>query len=180
MRLSAVRALIAVALVVLLSSSSLGHAIRPDAAAAESPFSPNVRVTDGQSPFPHQVEPTLVIDPTGRLLLGWKEAFTPAGPGRRVGFARSVDGGLSWSTNILMDRENASRNQSDPWLAVDELGRTYYARLEFADDGGGDVRVSRSDDGGLVWGPIANADDRPGFADKESMTSDGAGTMYVA
>ncbi len=69
-----------------------------------SPFLDNVRITDGPSPFPYQVEPYIVIDSFGTLFVGWKEAFTPEGPGRRVGFASSQDGGLTWSPNELMKR----------------------------------------------------------------------------
>ncbi|MEE9601019.1 MAG: exo-alpha-sialidase [Thermoplasmata archaeon] len=154
-----------------------------EVADAPSPFYPNVRVTDGRSAFPHQVEPFIVVDGERRLFVGWKEAETADGPGARVGFSRSLDGGLTWSTNALMELLDTSpgRRQSDPWLVVDERGRLYYARLEYtADLVGNGVTVSRSDDGGETWGPIVDVDDRRDFADKESMANDGNGTVYVA
>jgi hypothetical protein len=153
----------------------------PPVVAAATAFVPNIRITDDSSPLPHQVEPFLVRDGQGRLFVGWKEAETADGPGARVGFARSLDGGLTWSPNVLMDRVNPNRRQSDPWLAVDASDRLYYARLEYAADLRQDgVMVSRSDDGGASWGPIADVDDRSGFADKESLASDGNGSLYVA
>ena len=145
-----------------------------------SPFLDNVRITDGSSPFPYQVEPYIVLDSLGTLFVGWKEAFTPDGPGRRVGFARSQDGGLTWSPNELMERRLFNGFQSDPWLVVDESDRLYYARLDFEDGPGNGIAVTHSDDGGEAWSPIAEVDDQPGFADKESMASDGAGTLYLA
>jgi len=143
-------------------------------------FEPNVRVTDGSTPFLFQVEPYVAVDPANRLFVGWKEADTADGPGIRVGFARSFDGGLSWSPNVLMDR--LYRFQTDPWLALDELGRLYYARLEFSESlfQSQGVAVSRSDDAGATWGPVADADDiRLAFVDKSSIMSDGDGRLYV-
>ena len=175
---------IAVAIVALAVCLNAGPAeVSGDAnqrtTAEPPPFFPNVRITDGTAPFPHQVEPYIIVDARGRLVVGWKEAPTADGPGRRVGVARSLDGGPTWSPNVLMALANPGRNQSDPWLTTDPQNRTYFARLEYLENES-TVVVSRSDDGGLTWGPMSAADDRPGFADKESMVVDGTGTLYVA
>ncbi len=145
-----------------------------------SPFLDNVRITDGSSPFPYQVEPYIVMDSLGTLFVGWKEALTPDGPGRRVGFASSQDGGRTWSPNELMERHASDRFQSDPWLVVDESDRLYYSRLDFENGPGNGIAVTHSDDGGGSWSPIVEVDDQSGFADKESLTSDGNGTLYLA
>lgn len=148
---------------------------------AVPPFPSNVRVAGAGRPVPHQVEPYLVVDSRDRLFIGWKEAETAEGPGWRVGFARSLDHGFAWSAPVLMAGTTPSRGQSDPWLAVDEHDRLYYARLDYAPGGDeGGVVVSRSDDGGETWGPPVDVHDRPHFADKESMVSDGNGTLYLA
>ena len=144
------------------------------------PFVDNVRITDGSSPFPYQVEPYVVVDSQGILFVGWKEALLPDGPGRRVGFASSRDGGLTWSLNELMERRASNRFQSDPWLVVDESDRLYYARLDFEDGPANGVAVTHTDDGGSSWSALVEVDDRAGFADKESMASDGNGTLYLA
>ena len=150
----------------------------PIATAAPSPdpgFTPNVRVTDGTTPFSHHVEPFVVVDAQGRLFVGWKEADTSDGVGVRVGFSRSLDGGATWSPNILMDR--MYRSQSDPWLALDDSGRLYFGRLEFSEAllQNQGVVVSRSGDGGASWGAPSDADDLPlAFVDKSSLASDGA------
>lgn len=142
-------------------------------------FDENVRVTDGSSPFSNQVEPYVVIDSHGALFVGWKEANAPDGPGRRVGFARSEDGGVTWSPNVLMDRRASTRFQSDPWLAVDDADRLYYSRMEFESGLVNGVVVSYSDDAGRSWSRIGEVDDQPGFADKDSIATDGH-TVYVA
>ncbi len=149
-------------------------------ATFSSPSLDNARITDGTSPFPHQVEPYIVIDSLGTLFVGWKEAFTPDGPGRRVGFARSQDGGLTWSPNELMERRASNRFQSDPWLVLDESDRLYYSRLDFENGPGNGIAITHSDDGGGSWSPIVEVDDQSGFADKESLASDGNGTLYLA
>lgn len=144
-------------------------------------FDPNVRITDGSSPSPHQVEPSLAVDAAGRLFVGWKEAETEEGQGASVGVSRSLNGGATWSANVLMDR--LYKFQTDPWLALDESGRLYFARLEFSEarfqrQG---VAVSRSDDGGVTWGPIADADDLSvAFVDKSSIATSADGRAYVA
>ncbi len=158
----------------------------PDEAALSqsftaSPFAPNVVVAGPGRPVPHQVEPYIVVDSRNRLFVGWKEAETAEGPGWRVAFARSLDRGQGWSAPKLMATLIPSRHQSDPWLVVDEADRLYYARLDYEAEGAGSgVTVSRSDDAGETWGPPVDVQDQPNFADKESMTSDGNGTLYLA
>src|SRR5437016_10715314 len=47
------------------------------APTAVAPFYPNVKITDGSSPFAWQVEPTMVINETGTIFVGWKETTGP-------------------------------------------------------------------------------------------------------
>ncbi|MFQ5918602.1 MAG: exo-alpha-sialidase [Thermoplasmata archaeon] len=152
----------------------------PHAASLASPFLENVRITDGSSPFQYQVEPYIAVNSSGTLFVGWKEALTDDGPGRRVGFASSQDGGQTWSSNLLMDRRSGTGFQSDPWLVVDETDRLYFVRLEFENGPVNGIGVTHSDDGGESWSPITDVDDQSGFADKEAMASDGNGTLYLA
>lgn len=150
------------------------------AASPVAPFSTNVQITDGATGFPQHVEPTLVVDPDGVLYAGWKEALTPEGRGQRVAFSRSEDGGRTWSANELKATAEPGWLQSDPWLTLDEDGGLHYASLEYSSDGReGGVTVTNSADGGGTWSAPVQVDDRAGFADKESMASDGNGSLYV-
>jgi hypothetical protein len=143
----------------------------------------NVRLTDASSGFPFQAEPSIVVDGQGRIFAGWKE-MNEIGGGNRVGFGRSLDGGRTWERS-LVEVATPDQGQSDPWLALDESDRIYYARTQtvchdFRDCRTPGLVVSRSDDGGLVWGPMVNIHNRPDFADKASIQGDGNGTIYAS
>lgn len=175
LRLAVLASLAAIAL--LISAAPAFHS----RAAAAAPFATNVRLTDGTTPYPQHVEPTLVVDSQGTLYAGWKEAYTHNGPGQRVAFARSTDGGTTWSANALMNTLSSGWLESDPWLVSDGSGAIHYARIEYLGNlTQSGVTVSSSSDGGRTWSTSANADDRPGFADKDSMAGDGNGSLYVA
>lgn len=123
----------------------------------------------------------MVVDAQGTIYVGWKEANTPSGPGQRVAFSRSEDGGATWTVGALMDTITPENLASDPWLVTDASGKLYYARLDYAPNGTeGSLAVSTSTDGGRTWTSPSNPDDRRGFADKESMAYDGNGNLYVA
>src|SRR5207253_11044388 len=99
-----------------------------------APFYPNVKITDGSSPFAWQVEPTMVINETGTVFVGWKETTGPDAAGVRVGASYSTDQGLSWAPNMLMNQSHPSNVQcqnSDPWMALAPDRRVQYAYLEF-------------------------------------------------
>lgn len=85
----------------------------PGPAPAYVPFTPNVRVNNVNLGYDYEVEPTMAIDSTGKIYVGWKEAFTASGGGQRVAFAYSTDGGATFSTNVLMGLARLSL-QSDP------------------------------------------------------------------
>jgi hypothetical protein len=144
----------------------------------------NVRVTDASSGFPFQAEPSIILDGQGRIFAGWKE-MKEIGGANRVGFGRSLDGGRTWERS-LVEVATPDQGQSDPWLALDESDRVYYARTQgvcpnfrdYCPNPG--LIVSRSDDGGLMWGPMVNIHIRPDFADKASIQGDGNGTIYAS
>jgi hypothetical protein len=146
-------------------------------------FGTNIRVTDGTSPYTDQVEPTMVILSDGRILVGWKEADSHNGPGRRVGFAYSTDGGISYTPNILMARMSTDNAQSDPWLVADADDSAYFVWIEFNDiaqnyppEG---IGVSKTTDGGVTWATPVNAADTPEFDDKETACIDSDGNLYI-
>jgi hypothetical protein len=84
-----------------------------------------------------------------------------------IGFAASLDGGVSW-THGFLPATTAASTPSGPFFALSDASVAYDARdgvwlisyLALHKSGGGvvDVMVSRSTDGGLTWGaPVAVA-----------------------
>ncbi|MFX0170261.1 MAG: sialidase family protein, partial [Candidatus Hodarchaeota archaeon] len=142
-------------------------------------FGRNVNVIDGSSPYSHQVEPTMTILSSGRILVGWKEAPEPAGPGYRVGFAYSTDTGQSFSSNILVAPTEPGRHQSDPWLVSDHQDHVYFVFLDFFSDTDSGIGVAKTLDGGDTWLPTVDASDTVGFDDKETACVDPAGNLYI-
>ena len=149
------------------------------APAAYVPFSPNIRVNSVNfGGFNYQVEPTMVINSTGTIFVGWKEAFTHNGGGQRVGFSYSTTGGDTWAPNILMPLATLSL-QSDPWLTVTRDDRVFFSRIEY--DGTsfpGGIAITNTTDG-VAWGTTWFLDDTPRFADKQSHANDAAGNVYM-
>ncbi len=146
-------------------------------------FGTNIQVTDGTSPYTNQVEPTMAILSDGRILVGWKEAETHNGAGRRVGFTSSTDGGMTYTPNSLMPRISSDNFQSDPWLVADANDNAYFVFIEYNDyyetnppEG---VGVAKTTDGGETWSAPVNAADTPYFDDKETACIDSEGNMYI-
>lgn len=151
-------------------------------AASAIPLFPNVRIMDGSSPFAWQVEPTMVLNRSGTIYVGWKEASSSDGPGRRVGFSYSEDDGATWAPNILMPQNHTGEGcaNSDPWMALAADDAVHYAYLEYECGSGIDFTSTRD---GREWGPvnyIPSADPFGGLADKESLTVDPFGRLYAA
>ena len=131
------------------------------------------------SPLAHQEEPFVVVDGQGRLVAGWKEMNAPAGF-NRVAFARSTDGGVTWTEPELLAPLVPGGRQTDPWIAVDESDRFYFTTTESVDGSPPMLRavIRRSEDGGVSWG-APSAVYEGGVADKEMIASDRNGTLYV-
>ena len=147
-------------------------------------FGSNIKVNRNSTDYTDQVEPTMAILSSGRILVGWKEAEDHRGPGKRVGFAYSDDDGAKFSDYILMEQlaSTITFTQSDPWLVADANDTVYFVFLQA--DGGyhqkGDIAVAKTTDGGTTWEPAVNCSDTSGFDDKETATVDSDGNLYVA
>ncbi len=144
-----------------------------------SSFSTNVRVNSGGTPYAWQVEPTMVAADNGRIQVGWKEANSAEGGGQKVAHSYSSNGGTTWSPSLLMATDNLNAQASDPWLIKDGQGRIHFTRLEY-DSGGtiSGITTSTTTDG-VSWGPANYMDDLPNFADKETVTADANGVLYM-
>jgi|GEM_PF-1892967 len=151
--------------------------------AATIPVFSNVRVTDGSSGFTDQVEPTMVVNSSGTIFVGWKETNGEEAAGIRVGASYSTDGGSTWAPNILMNQSHPPSqgcHNSDPWMALGPDDRVHYAYLEYdcsASPGG--IDVSNTTDG-ATWGAVHYFDGLGGLSDKDSLAVDSNGRLYSA
>jgi hypothetical protein len=105
---------------------------------------------------------------------------------RRVGYAASFDGGITWAENLF--EEPTYPWHSDPGLTVDADGNFYAVILSYVSiNQENGLFVYRSTDGGLTWGgPVTVVNGVPNvFEDKELIACDRTGgsndgNLYVA
>lgn len=136
--------------------------------ALSVPFFPNVKVTDGSSPYAWQVEPTMVVNRSGTIFVGWKETSGSEAAGIRVGSSYSTDQGLTWAPNILMNQSHPDQNchNSDPWMALAPDDRVHYAYLEYDCQSYFDITNTTT---GQDWGQVHSVIGNGGLVDKDSM-----------
>jgi hypothetical protein len=146
-----------------------------------------------------QVEPDLAQDPNdpGSLVAVFQEGRFPDGAAVAAGYARTSDGGSSWSHGELPHLTTATggpyERAGDHVAAYGPDGSAYVATTafdgEFVPDRRSALAVIRSNDGGTHWrDPIfiqRNRDlhvfnDNPAIAVDTSPTSPFAGRIYVA
>jgi hypothetical protein len=117
-------------------------------------FGSNVRV-DSDISGAWQQEPSLAVSGENVYAV-WRD--------RRNGnddiyFARSTDGGNSFGSDVRVDDDTTTAQQSYPRLAIDELGNIYVVWQDYR-NGNYDVYFSYSTDGGLTFGDgLLNSND---------------------
>jgi BNR repeat-like domain len=154
-------------------ASALSVNCRPDSPVGLRAATSNMRLSV-RTAFPYHEEPSIAIDNAGRLFVGWKDMELPASA-NQVAFARSLDGGLTWSVPVQREPMVSGSAQSDPWLRVGPSGVLIYAQ-----QGACTLAVATSPDAGATWTTPVSVHDRAGCADKESMSSDGRANVYLA
>lgn len=177
---------VAIASWVAIPSGFAGSDATPTSTEPEIPvpgstpaFFPNTKITDGTSPYDWQVEPTMVVNESGQIFVGWKETDSPEAAGIRVGFSYSTDEGQFWAPNILMEQSHPDQgcHNSDPWLARGPDDRVHFAYLEYDCDSG--ITVSNTTNG-EEWGTPHYLRGAGGLSDKESLAVDPNGRLYLA
>lgn len=142
---------------------------------------PNLRISDNTF-FVHQEEPSIAIDPFGKLYVGWKEMDFPAGV-NRVAFSASADNGETWTRPTLMAL-GSGNGASDPSLATDASGAVVFARvhttnaLPWIDPWR--IVISRSTNGGLSWSDAVVVNQGTTGADKPSLHRASDGNLFLA
>jgi hypothetical protein len=147
----------------------------PQAAPARVTLGPytaiqvNVGATGTNIPGDAANEPSIAIDPTAanRIVIGWRQFDNVASNFRQAGVARSIDGGRTWTADVL----EPLAFRTDPVLATDALGTFYYLSLTSDPNGVYVCDLFTSTDGGITWsGPVPAAG-----GDKQWMAVDGSG-----
>jgi len=73
----------------------------------------------------------------------------------RIWFARSIDGGSTWSARVKINNQSSLNDQFNPFLAVDEtngtIGAIYYDTVNDPNRKKTDVYYQMSSDGGVTW-----------------------------
>ena len=143
--------------------------------------SKNTLLSTDDSNWNHHVEPMIAISDNGTLFVGWKNADTHYGPGKNVGIVKSINNGVSWTTPLDMPTYNGlNTEQSDPWLVWHNQS-IYYAYIEWQPENIANlsqVTVAKSDGDITEWA-ITSASNGSYFADKETMTIDDNGIIYI-
>lgn len=151
-----------------------------NAPATTQPFFPNIRVTDGSSGFTDQVEPTMAVNHSGTIFVGWKETNGDTAAGLRVGASYSLDQGATWAPNTLMNQSHPNQgcHNSDPWMALAPDDRVQYAYLEYDCNPTG-LNVANTTDG-KTWSNPHFMPGGGGLTDKDSIVVDPFGRIYAA
>jgi hypothetical protein len=138
-----------------------------------------------------EVEPWVDVDPTdtSHLIAGWQQDRFSNGGSKSLMSGYSENGGASWTSVVVPGIDICSGGTgtfafdraSDPWVTIAPDGTAYFQSLSFNNDepcgAGGDnaLLVSKSDNGGVTWGPpqvqIFDTDGQL-FNDKNSMRAD--------
>ncbi|MBC7224766.1 MAG: exo-alpha-sialidase, partial [Anaerolineae bacterium] len=105
-------------------------------------------------------------------------------------YARSTDGGTTWSANVRLNDAPGTATQTDPVLVVSPDGSSIYVAWKDGrntDSAPGssndwDIYLARSTDGGLTWGANVRVDDGPPGTNQTqpALAMDDAGTLYAA
>ena len=125
--------------------------------------------------------PAMAVSSNGTIYASW--------PDYRAGnhdilFARSADGGATWSRSVRLNDDSTLAPQWMPDLALDPYGGIHVAWMDDR-DGVHNVYYVNSTDGGTAWGPNVRVTDaptplsytRPG--DYLAIESDRLGNVYV-
>jgi hypothetical protein len=110
-------------------------------------FSPNVRVnfvgSDGHWP-------AIAVDNHGNIFVAWQDSSSSSG----IYLAKSVDGGISFGTNVKVNDGPMGSTVNSPSMVVDRNGAVYIVWEDNRDrqlSGGSDIYFARSRNGGASF-----------------------------
>ena len=121
--------------------------------------------------------PTIACDAAGTLHLAWEEYLFITAIEYHIGYARSLDGGVTWTNRQFVNGGAASTQRGNPDIAVNPSND--YVHLVWDDDRTGTRTIFHavSSDSGVTWGTPAAILEGPAF--EPSIAVDGDGVAYV-
>ncbi len=125
-----------------------------------------------------QTLPSLAVDRNGTIYAAWQDYRRNQAD---IYFAKSTDGGQTFSRNLRVNDDIGRAGQLYPSIAVDARGRLYLAWHDFR-KGNQDIYFSRSTDGGKTFSRNIRVNDDQGTAGQfnPSLGVDAEGTVYLA
>ncbi|MEW5987609.1 MAG: sialidase family protein [Chloroflexota bacterium] len=141
-------------------------------------WSAGVRVNDDLGTAA-QYQPTIALSRDGdTVYAAWRDE---RGPSADVYFARSTNGGVTWSANVRVNDDVGLTVQERPTLAGGDDDKVYLAWTDRR-NGQADIFFSLSTDGGSTWGANVQVNDDGGVAAQNfpSLDVDEVGRLYLA
>jgi len=123
-------------------------------------FDRNVKVTD-EFGSAGQLYPSMAVSPDGTISLAWHDHRKGNAD---IFFAKSTDGGESFSRNMMVSDDETETHQFNPSLTVDQNGHIYVAWHDLRNDSQPDIYIGKSVDGGRSFGPSIKVSDDPSSA----------------
>jgi hypothetical protein len=140
-------------------------------------FSENKRVNDDIG-NEDQKNPKIAVDSKGDIYIVWEDLRSAATID--IYFAKSTDGGNTFSTNKRIDDDVSNAGQIVPSIAVDDIDNIYIVWEDFRNLMS-DIYFSNSIDGGNTFSPNKMVNDFSDFDIRSwpSVAASGNGNIYV-
>ena len=141
-------------------------------------FDRNVKVTD-EFGSAGQLYPSMAVSPDGAIYLAWHDHRKGNAD---IFFAKSTDGGESFSQNLRVSDDETDTHQFNPSLTVDQNGHIYIAWHDLRNNSQPDIYFGKSVDGGQSFGQNTKVSDDPSgaFQFHPSIGVTSKGTVGVA
>jgi len=155
-------------------NSDIFYACSTDGGAS---WSSNVRVNDDAT-VADQDSPTIVVDEQGHVHIAWEDSRNGD---YDIYYARSVDGGLTFSANQRVNDDAGQEEQFDPAIVVGPDGTLHLAWQDGRDSMGYDIYYARSTDDNTTFSPNTRVNDETlGDQVDPAIGVDGTGRVHVA
>ncbi|MFN8546119.1 MAG: sialidase family protein [Candidatus Binatia bacterium] len=139
------------------------------------------------SPTQHDFSPVVTAAMPGTFVIAWMGYETTPQGDHEIFFARSTDGGTTWSAPATLNSDAASdgepygKNDTYPSLASDGAGTVIASWGGQTTTLPWHIAVARSTDGGATWSdPVHIESPEPRGNDMPDIAYDGAGTWMIA